>query len=154
MARTPEEFYVNFLVARTANRAAYYDAKQWGNIARKLNNPSHSGSHDPDSSKSKKQRRDREHKEKGPTPKSYVSTDNAEACWSCGMAGHTRATCFKEREPKHKDRNHEQVPFFQSSIGKQWKSKFPDKPFCHNDKYLDGSSRVVPSGISQNIILS
>jgi hypothetical protein len=153
MATTPKEFLVKFLIARGDNRTSFYSAKQWGNVAKHLNDTANTSTSS-DFSKNKKQKKDKEYRDKSPVPKSLVSTDNAEICWSCGVIGHNRTSCFKEREPKHKDRNQEQVPFSQSSIGKQWKLKFPERPYCHNDKYLDGSSRIVPQGKSNNIISS
>jgi hypothetical protein len=56
-------------------------------------------------------------------------------CWTCGIKGHSRAQCNKSAHP---DRNQENVPFAQSTMGKRLALKFPSRPVCDSTRRLDG----------------
>jgi hypothetical protein len=132
-AKTPQEFYVKFLMVRAEDRETYNKARQLGYIKPNAhsNNKTDSSGH---SSRQKKQKRSEEWREKSHSSKPL----SVETCWSCGIKGHSRLNCSKNT---HSDRNQEDVQFLQSVIGKRWAAKFPTEPHCHHNRHVDGSSR-------------
>jgi hypothetical protein len=119
----------NFLGSGLKNRATWHYANDLGYF----NKPSHHRSssnqtfyhQNNDSSDStsqqKRQKRGDDFRER------KNSSQPIEICWTCGIKGHSRAQCNKSAHP---DRNQENVPFLQSTMGKRWASKFPTRPVC------------------------
>jgi hypothetical protein len=133
-AKTPKEFFAKFLRVRANNCAIWYSANDLGffkpnsygsssnqTFSRQNNDSSES------TSQQKRQKRGGDFRERKPF--------TIEICWTCGIKGHCRARCNKIAHP---DRNQENVPFLQSTMGKRWALKFLPRPVCESTRRLDG----------------
>lgn len=118
-----------FLQIRQIARNIVNRAFHWGNLA-----PSRVGAYKKDKDPLKREKLDidtldgttdslKKDKQKKKAKRFEVKTiafEEVHHCWLCGMSNHDEKDCFKDKDPKHEDRNQENKPFNESTKGKRW----------------------------------